>query len=290
MNSLTTLICKDPVSVIEEEFNYDILKFGLYRTEPPLTNYTVFLNHFKLLIFTEGSCRIIMDEQEYTVHSGDMMLVPYASFYTVNSITDEPIEFYYIHFSVRPESLLKHFIHATKLNQILILQNTVTDSLIRKLNDGISQVENNAPGHYSNAVMLLKSILLKIRILMLDHHDPQHPVPHIRSTEESVFNQCVLYLKEHMNENTSVEQLCEAVHVSQSYLYRCFKKLLKQSPSQFILEFKLKKSQELLKSTDESVTAIARDTGFSSIYQFCSAFKTAFDITPTQFRKHFKNQ
>ena len=63
-----------------------------------------------------------------------------------------------------------------------------------------------------------------------------------------------------------------------------------ESPSQFILQFKLQKSQELLKTTDDSITAIADATGFSSIYLFCSTFKAALGLTPTQFRKHFKNQ
>ena len=35
---------------------------------------------------------------------------------------------------------------------------------------------------------------------------------------------------------------------------------------------------------------IAEATGFSSIYLFCSTFKAALGLTPTQFRKHFKNQ
>ena len=42
--------------------------------------------------------------------------------------------------------------------------------------------------------------------------------------------------------------------------------------------------------TESSITAIADATGFSSIYLFCSTFKAALGLTPTQFRKHFKNQ
>ena len=290
MNSLTTLMVKDPVSQTEDEFSYDILKIGQYRQDPPLINYSVFLNHFKLLIFTHGQCRIIIDDREYTVEKRDLLLVPYASFYTVSSITADPVEFYYIHFTVRSDSMLKQFVHSLQLTQILILQDFLNESLDHLLKESIRQVKDNETGNYCNAVLLLKQILLQVRIQLHCGKQVRTSCHHVHSTEETVFNQCVLYLREHMEENTSVEQLCEAVHVSKSYLYRCFKKLLMQSPSQFILEFKLKKSQELLKSTDDSVTSVARNTGFSSIYQFCSAFKTAFGITPTQFRKHFKNQ
>ena len=132
--------------------------------------------------------------------------------------------------------------------------------------------------------------MLRLRILRQEGDHQQSASPHVRSSEETVFNQCVRYLQEHLNENITVDKLCEIAHVSQSYLYRCFKKLVQQSPSQFILQFKLQKSQELLKTTDDSITAIADATGFSSIYLFCSTFKAALGLTPTQFRKHFKNQ
>ena len=290
MNSLTTLMAKDPVSETEDEFHYEILKIGQYCQDPPLINYSVFLNHFKLLIFTHGQCRIIIDDGEYTVNSGDLVLIPRASFYTVTSMTEETIEFYYIHFTILKDAMMKQFIHSLELDQILILQDFLPDFLLPLLKQSVSQVKNSEPGYYCNAVMLLKKILLQIRIQLNQGKPGLSPCPHIHSTEETVFNQCVRYLTEHMDENTSVEQLCDAVHVSQSYLYRCFRKLLMQSPSRFILEFKLRKSQDLLKSTDDSVTSIARNTGFSSIYQFCSAFKAAFGITPTRFRKQFKNQ
>lgn len=218
------------------------------------------------------------------------MIIPINAFYTVSSLGEDTIEFFFLHFTVQPVHKVARFIESLELTQILVLHDTINEVLVHQLQHTIRQVSEQKPGYYLEAVLLLKSLLLRLRILRHEGDHQQSASPHVRSSEETVFNQCVRYLQEHLSENVTVEQLCEIAHVSQSYLYRCFKKLLQQSPSQFVLQFKLQKSQELLKTTDDSITAIAEATGFSSIYLFCSTFKSAVGLTPTQFRKHFKNQ
>ena len=248
------------------------------------------MNHFKIIFFQHGYCRIIVEDQEYRVGPGDLMIIPINAFYTVSSLGEDTIEFFFLHFTVQPVHKVARFIESLELTQILVLHDTINEVLVHQLQHTIRQVSEQKPGYYLEAVLLLKSLLLRLRILRHEGDHQQSASPHVRSSEETVFNQCVRYLQEHLSENVTVEQLCEIAHVSQSYLYRCFKKLLQQSPSQFVLQFKLQKSQELLKTTDDSITAISDATGFSSIYLFCSTFKTALGMTPTQFRKHFKNQ
>ena len=290
MNSIYTPIRKDPFSKIEEEFDYEILKIGKFTKKPPLINHSIFMNHFKILFFLQGCCRVIVEDQEHRVGPGDLLVVPINAFYTVSSEGEETIEFFFLHFTVQPVHKIARFIESLELTQILVLHDTINEVLVHQLQHTIKKVNEQQPGYYLEAVLLLQSLMLRLRILRQEGDHQQSASPHVRSSEETVFNQCVRYLQEHLNENITVDKLCEIAHVSQSYLYRCFKKLVQQSPSQFILQFKLQKSQELLKTTDDSITAIADATGFSSIYLFCSTFKAALGLTPTQFRKHFKNQ
>ena len=70
MNSIYTPIKKDPFSKIEEEFDYEILKIGRFTKKPPLINHSIFMNHFKILFFLRGRCRVIVEDQEYQVGPG----------------------------------------------------------------------------------------------------------------------------------------------------------------------------------------------------------------------------
>ena len=101
MNSIYTPIKKDNFSKIEEEFDYEILKIGRFSKKPPLINHSIFMNHFKILFFLHGHCRIIVEDQEYQVGPGDLLIVPINAFYTVSSVGEDTIEF---SFSILPFS------------------------------------------------------------------------------------------------------------------------------------------------------------------------------------------
>ena len=96
MNSIYTPIRKDPFSKIEEEFDYEILKIGKFTKKPPLINHSIFMNHFKILFFLQGCCRVIVEDQEYRVGPGDLLVVPINAFYTVSSEGEETIEFFFL--------------------------------------------------------------------------------------------------------------------------------------------------------------------------------------------------
>ena len=80
MNSIYTPIGKDTFSKIEEEFDYEILKIGKFTKQPPLINHSIFMNHFKIIFFQHGYCGIIVEDQEYRVGPGDLMIIPSTPF------------------------------------------------------------------------------------------------------------------------------------------------------------------------------------------------------------------
>lgn len=284
MTAYTTPIVKDRFSELEEEFQYEIIQIGLFHKEPPLINHNIFMNHFKILFFQKGHCRAVVKDQEYQLTAGDLLLVPVNTFYTVNSLGSETIEFVFIHFLVLPVHKISAFVESLHLTQVIKLQNMVTPSLLTYLKSCSERVSHQREGSYLEAMLLLKSILLNIRI-RLDKGECAKPMPHGCSGKEAVLNQCLDYLQQHLDENLSVSTLCELCHVSQSYLYRCFTQLIAMPPSRFIQYFKIQRSLEMLKNTELSIADIAEKTGFSSLVVFSSTFKSLMGISPSQYRK-----
>lgn len=284
MNSYYTPLIKDSLSQAEEEYDYEIIKFGLFHKDPPLLNHNIFLSHFKLLFFRQGQCLVIVNDKEYRLQRGDLLLIPVNTFYTVSSAGEEAIEFYYLHFNVLPYHKIAQFSASLQLASILVLPGTVDAQLLQRC-DGLNDIlSRSAEGSYLCTLLLLKSILLEIRIHLADGREILPPSEHVRSSEEAIFNQSVEYLTDHLQDRVTVDELCRHCHVSQSYLYRCFRKLIALSPSQFLRQYKLQQSMQLLKMSDHSITEIAEMSGFSSIYQFSSAFKALTGQSPSQFR------
>lgn len=83
----------------------------------------------------------------------------------------------------------------------------------------------------------------------------------------------------------SVNLLAEKVNVDRSYLYRIFKKETGLSPWEYMIDYKLRLSEERLKKNNENIQSIFNKLGFSSYYLAEKKFKEKFGVTPREYRK-----
>lgn len=97
----------------------------------------------------------------------------------------------------------------------------------------------------------------------------------------------------HINANLSmtlcIEEISEALFVSQSRLAKTFLKDTGVSLGKFIDTQVLIKSKQLLASTSLPVSRISEMLGFCDQFYFARKFKSYFRTTPTEYRKHHCN-
>ena len=73
--------------------------------------------------------------------------------------------------------------------------------------------------------------------------------------------------------------------LSESYLCRFFKNAMGVSITSYINKIRVEKAAILLKNTDESVTDIAFNVGFSDLNYFSRTFKKIMNCTPKEYKK-----
>ena len=93
------------------------------------------------------------------------------------------------------------------------------------------------------------------------------------------------YVREHLTENFTVEQMADDLFLSRSHLSTQFKKETGMTLSAYITQQKIKKAQEYLKNTDKSVLEISTFLGFSSQGYFQNVFKKETGMTPKEWRE-----
>ena len=89
---------------------------------------------------------------------------------------------------------------------------------------------------------------------------------------------------EYMN-NISLEYVSERIFISSSYLSHLFKKETGQNFIEYLRDFRLKKSCELLKNTNLRITEICKKIGYDSASYFNTIFRQVYGITPAQYRE-----
>lgn len=82
-----------------------------------------------------------------------------------------------------------------------------------------------------------------------------------------------------------LENLCEAVGLSSTQVFRKMKALTGTSPVRFIQKMRLKKAKELLLNSELNVSEVAYEVGFSDPNYFSRAFSKEFNIPPSNIRK-----
>lgn len=88
------------------------------------------------------------------------------------------------------------------------------------------------------------------------------------------------------NNTFSVEELGAELNMSRSQLFRKFKALTGNTPSDYIRSERLKMAKKLLKEGRMNVNEVSLKTGFNSTSHFISTFKKFIGTTPKEFSKN----
>ncbi|MCQ2509162.1 MAG: AraC family transcriptional regulator [Lachnospiraceae bacterium] len=89
----------------------------------------------------------------------------------------------------------------------------------------------------------------------------------------------------HVSGKISIEDLCEAGNISRNTCFQFFHDFMGDTPSNFILRYRLNHAMTLLTDSSLSISEIADHCGFSQQSHFTQHFSKTFGITPLQFRK-----
>ncbi|MGX8009035.1 helix-turn-helix domain-containing protein [Mesorhizobium sp. ORM8.1] len=90
------------------------------------------------------------------------------------------------------------------------------------------------------------------------------------------------------DEMPTLADLAKEVGVSRFHFSRAFKQSTGMTPHAFMAQRRLERSADMLRSTSSSATEIALECGFGSSSHFSIAFKRAFGVNPTEFRRRCK--
>lgn len=97
--------------------------------------------------------------------------------------------------------------------------------------------------------------------------------------------QCMNYIRSHINEPVSINDIARQIYRSSSYTMKHFKEELGISISAYITKCRLEDAKRLLVYSNKSLAEISSYLCFSSQAYFQNVFKKQYGITPLQYRK-----
>ncbi|WP_430428775.1 helix-turn-helix domain-containing protein [Maribacter litoralis] len=134
-------------------------------------------------------------------------------------------------------------------------------------------------------------LILSLQLLEHKKFEENMNLPEAISKEDILkIHKLTTYIIENISENISISTLSEESGLSPKKLQLGFKILYSKTVNEYVRSLKLEISKNYLKNSDLSVSEIVYAIGIKSRSYYSKIFFEAYDILPTEYRKHIKNK
>lgn len=265
-------------------FNFVPNRFGHQCNDPEVGCDDRIIGDFELIYVIDGVSHITIERTEYNCKKGDLVLIPPFTRHNIISDRDDPHNQYWFHFDVFPFYRQDEFIagiipgHGYKIHigeiKLLITFYNLLERELNKKDNGY--------------MVFLQTILIQIITTILRqtyNTNSKSDGLEIISKNQEIIDKSIVYIYDNISRQIYIDDLCDYLHVSQSYLFKAFSKHLKFPPAKFIQFIKIKRGEQILKTSSLSIKEISSKLGFSSPFYFTRVFKEYYKVSPEQYRK-----
>lgn len=97
----------------------------------------------------------------------------------------------------------------------------------------------------------------------------------------------IKYIEINYKNKISLDAIASSGGVCKTSCCTIFQKYLKQTPVTYLINFRLRKSIDLMKTSNMNITEISYECGFSGASYYAEAFKKNLGLTPREYKKKY---
>ncbi len=274
----------DGIGEFLSSFACTLNAFGHQSDDPTAMCTNRITGDFELIFYRGGTGRVTVSDAEYACGAGDAVLIPPFTLHSIHTTEQDPHDNYWIHFDVQPfhrqgefaDALLQgpgHKLRFDRPQEALALYQRMEEEL-----------REGQPGSLAYVHALFQQVV----ILLLRQSGAAPGGPAHAPREIGLVNASLAFIQSHLHEDIGVEDLCRSLHVGPSSLFKAFASVLRGTPNHLIQLCKMRRAEQLMKSTDLSFKQISQELAFSSPYYFSAVFKKFYHMSPREYLKSIR--
>lgn len=105
--------------------------------------------------------------------------------------------------------------------------------------------------------------------------------------QDTAVNTAIRFIQEHYQDDLDVDTICNSISFSKFYFCKLFKEHTGMTVHQYVTEFRINKSKDLLSYSKLSIAAVANSVGFKNALTYTRCFEKLVHMTPTEYRKYY---
>lgn len=245
---------------------------------------------YELYYLARGERYYFIDDATYHITPGTLVLIPAGEIHRTACIVPNPMHERIL--LILSEEYVRPFLQGVGLpplhtfftNPVLHL----SPALQRQLTDIFDDIYAELSAKQANYEIAVKLKFVEILLLISRCSSISGKISGSlvsQSSKHKKVHEATLYIKEHYNENLSLQSIADSIFVSRGYLSRIFNEVVGMKLTDYINIQRVNRAKWLLRNSDASITEIAGSCGFESITYFEKIFNQMMNISPSSYRK-----
>lgn len=121
-------------------------------------------------------------------------------------------------------------------------------------------------------------------VLQMRQASAVQSIERVKGSGEKSIDEALEYIREHYNEELSLERVASVVYLNPAYFSQLFKLKTGQGYKDYVISLRLEQAKKLLLNPKLRLAEIAERIGYQDMRHFTQVFRRRFGVTPTEFR------
>ena len=227
---------------------------------------------YEILFFISGDARCVIEHREYPLNEGDIVLIPPLYYHFIKIDAPSPYERAVFNFS---ECDVSRDVLDTVFAEPRVI-NCKNDAHIPPL---FTRADTLFSAFRDEDADRLAKCLLTELVYLVSAANATNT--HFTVYHNETLKSALRYIEEHLTTIQNANEIADALFVSRSQLYQCFKEAFDVPPMKYILEKRLVLAQSRIQ-LGEKPTLVATACGFNEYSAFFRNYKKRFGHPPKQ--------
>jgi AraC-like DNA-binding protein len=158
----------------------------------------------------------------------------------------------------------------------------VTDEALRDLHPLLDALTKEVRSDDPLSDLMAESLFIQLVVTLSRH---RFAIDGADIPEEARFGHVLSYLRHHCHEEVDLDEVARQFGYAPRTFSRVFREATATTPHNYLVQLRLGRAMQALRTTSDSVTDIAFESGFNDSNYFSSSFSRMTGFSPSEYRR-----